>query len=68
MSGFLAGFAVTGWAQFEYDWPAHSALSEGQWFRIATTDQDYKVDVALLNALGLDPASVNPAAINLCRW
>lgn len=66
LSGFLIGFAATGWAQFEYDWPAHSALSEGQWFRIATTKSGFhKVDVALLNALGLDPASVNPAAINL---
>ena len=64
--GFLIGFVGTGWAQFEYDWPEHSALSEGQWFRIATTKSGFhKVDVAVLNALGLDATSVNPQSINL---
>ena len=53
-------------AQFDYDWPEHSALSEGTWFRIATTKTGFhKVDVAFLSALGLDPSSVSPSAINL---
>jgi len=64
--GFLLGLCSVSPAQFEYDWPDHSVLSEGQWFRIATTKSGFhKVDAALLDGLGIDPALVDPAAINL---
>ena len=60
------GLSALGWAQFDYVWPEHSALSEGQWFRIATTRTGFhKVDVTLLEQLGLDPATVHPAQLNL---
>ena len=37
-------------AQFEYDWPAQSALSEGQWYRIATVRSGFhRVDTDLLS-------------------
>ena len=66
LCGFLFGLQSASLAQFEYDWPEHSALSEGQWFRIATTKSGFhKVDVALLDGLGIDPSSVNPAKLNL---
>lgn len=53
-------------AQFQYDWPAHSALSEGQWYKIATVRSGFhKVDTDLLTALGLDPSTVNPQQFNL---
>ena len=53
-------------AQFTYDWPEHSALSEGQWFRIATVRSGFhKVDVGLLSDLGLDPSTINPNQVNL---
>ena len=63
-------------AQFDYDWPAHSALSEGQWFRIATTKTGFhKVDVALLNALGLGsrlgqsrPSTCMAMVATPCPW
>ena len=53
-------------AQFDYDWPEHSALSEGEWYRLATVKTGFhKVDVAFLTELGLDPSSVNPQSVNL---
>ena len=56
LAGFLTGLSAAISAQFDYDWPAHSALSEGQWFRIATTKTGFhKVDVAVLEGLGIDP-------------
>ena len=62
----LFGFRSTSLAQFEYDWPDHSALAEGQWYRIATTRSGFhKIDVALLDGLGIDAASVDPAKVNL---
>lgn len=66
----MAGCLLTGSfglsAQFDYDWPQHSALAEGQWYRIATTKTGFhKVDVALLSELGLDPATVDPGRVNL---
>ena len=64
--GFLAMLGCPVLGQFEYNWPAHSALSEGQWFRLATTrDGFHKVDAGTLSALGLDPASVDPEKVNL---
>ena len=64
--GCLLAAAVVVRGQFSYDWPEHSALSEGQWFRMATVRSGFhKVDVALLTALGVDASSVNPANINL---
>ena len=66
LAGFLTGLSAAISAQFDYDWPAHSALSEGQWFRIATTKTGFhKVDVAVLEGLGIDPTAVNPGAVNL---
>ena len=66
LAGFLIGLSVGMSAQFDYDWPEHSALSEGQWFRIATTKTGFhKVDVAILEGLGIDPAAVNPSSVNL---
>lgn len=62
MVGMSAGLV----AQFDYVWPDHSALAEGEWYRIATTKTGFhKVDVALLSALGLDPNTVDPARVNL---
>ena len=64
--GFLLFLKGDLTAQFEYDWPAHSALSEGQWYRIATVRSGFhRVDTDLLSALGLDPESVNPQQLNL---
>lgn len=64
--GFLLLFNSGLHGQFTYDWPDHSALSEGQWYRIATVRSGFhKVDVNLLAALGLDPSSVNPQNVNL---
>lgn len=67
---WLLGFSCFLWApvyaQFNYDWPEHSTLSEGQWYRIATVRSGFhKVDAAVLSALGLEPSSVNPSQLNL---
>ena len=60
----LAAAAVSG--QFVYDWPAHSALSEGQWYRIATVrDGFHRVDANFISELGLEPGSVDPSRVNL---
>lgn len=66
LAGFLVALVTVGQAQFQYEWPDHSALSEGQWFRIATVRSGFhKVDVDLLSALGIDPSTVNPQQVNL---
>ena len=67
LMGFLGCILVPGLnAQFAYDWPSHSALSEGQWFKLATVRSGFhKVDANLISSLGLDPATVNPDRINL---
>ena len=67
LMGFLGSILMPGLnAQFAYEWPAHSALSEGQWFKLATVRSGFhKVDANLISSLGLDPASVNPDRINL---
>jgi len=64
--GFLLLFQGLTWGQFVYDWPEHSALSEGKWYRLATVKTGFhKVDVSILSELGLNPSEVNPANINL---
>ncbi len=64
--GFLAMDGMSASAQFTYDWPDHSALSEGQWVKMATVRTGFhKVDANLISSLGLDPSAVNPNQINL---
>ena len=64
--GFLSLIQGAMLGQFEYNWPEHSALSEGEWYKMATVKTGFhKVDVSFLSELGLDPSSVNPESINL---
>ena len=64
--GFLSSIVPGAFAQFTYDWPEHSALSEGQWVKLATVRTGFhKVDANLISSLGLNPAEVNPGQLNL---
>lgn len=52
------------WAQRSYK--AHSVLADGLWFKLAITKPGiYKVDLAFLNALGVNTTSVPSNAIRL---
>ena len=48
------------------DWRDASVLSEGNWYKLGIAkDGVYKIDKAILNALGINTSGLNPSAINI---
>ncbi|MBI3717046.1 MAG: type IX secretion system sortase PorU [Sphingobacteriales bacterium] len=68
LTGFLVILLLLMWenASAQRTYSANSVLASGTWFKIGVKKAGiYKVDVAFLNSLGVNTASINSSAIRL---